>query len=90
LAAVSDGEMLMTDDPDNSHVMPMLALHVGGRLLSVMGAVSLYRTVVNGMRVRDRSSAGYWSLFETLQLEGGLFVVGILLAWLAHRRPRAQ
>jgi hypothetical protein len=68
----------------------MLALHLAGLAMAVMGAVSLYRTVVNGMRVRDRSSGGYWSLFETLQLEGGLFVVGILLAWLAHRRPRAQ
>jgi hypothetical protein len=82
--------MFMTDDPDNSHVMPMLALHAAGLLLSVMGAVGLYLTVVNGMRVRDRSSGGYWSLLETLQLEGGLFVVGVLLAWLAHRRPRAQ
>ena len=78
----------MSENPDNRHVWPMLGVHFAGLAMTVMGAVSLYGTVVNGLRVRDRSNGGYWSLFETLQLEGGILAAGILLAWLGQRRPR--
>ena len=80
--------MFVTDEPDNSHVMPMLALHLAGLLLSVMGAVGLYFTVFEGMRVRDRTADGHWTLLESLLLEVGLLGAGALAAWWGQRRPR--
>jgi hypothetical protein len=77
----------VTDEPDNSHVMPMLALHLGGLMTVVMGAAGLYFTVCKGMRVLDRSTGGNWSLFETLLLEIGLLLAGSLAAWWGQRPP---
>jgi hypothetical protein len=78
----------VTDEPDNSHVMPMLALHLGGLMMTVMGAAGLYFTAFKGMRVLDRSTGGNWSLVETLLLEIGLLLAGGVAAWWAQRPPR--
>jgi hypothetical protein len=88
LAAVWDGGLPVTDKPDNIHVMPMLALHLGGLMMAVMGAAGLYFTVFKGMRVLDRSTGGHWSMFETLLLEIGLLLAGGVAAWWAQRPPR--
>ncbi|MEN2786253.1 hypothetical protein ACFOKI_07615 [Sphingomonas qilianensis] len=79
----------MTNEPDNSHVMPMLALHLGGLLLCVMGAVGLYLTVFEGLRIRDGSTGDQWSLGESLLMNVGLLACGILAAWWGQRRPPA-
>jgi hypothetical protein len=76
------------DEPDNSHVMPMLALHLGGLMMVVMGAACLYFTVFKGMRVLDRSTGGDWSLCKTLLLEICLLPAGGLAAWWGQRPPR--
>ena len=86
--AILPNDAAVTNAPDNSHVMPMLALHLAGLALSVMGAAGLYYTVFEGMRVRDRSSGGHWSLPDTLLLEVGLLAAGVLAAWWGQRRPR--
>ncbi|WP_260598245.1 hypothetical protein [Sphingomonas endolithica] len=78
----------MTTDPDNSHVMPMLALHLGGLMMAVMGAAGLYFTVFKGMRVLDRNTGGNWPLLETLLLEIGLLLAGGVAAWWGQRPPR--
>jgi hypothetical protein len=75
------------DEPDNSHVMPMLALHLAGLMMAVMGAAGLYFTVFKGMRVLDRSAGGRWTSFESLVLEISLLAIGILAAWWGQRMP---
>ena len=80
--------MPVKHEPDNSHVMPMLALYLGGLLCSAMGAAGLYLVVFDGMRVRDRSTGGYMTLPETLLLEVSLLAFGILATWWGQRRPR--